>query len=146
LAHWNQNHFVVVYRISGDRVYVSDPAAPTLIDYSIAEFRQSWATHVENGLPSGIAVFFEPTPALGTWQASRSQPRTPWRHLFNYALDHRDLVIQLAIGTAVGCALAFVAPFLTQSLVDQGIERGDVSFVSLLVVAQVCVMLGQNVI
>jgi len=146
LAHWNQNHFVVVYRISGNRVYISDPAAPELVDYSIAEFHQCWATHVENGAATGIAVFFEPTPAFRTWQPSKTQPQTPWRHLLNYALDHRDLVVQLAIGTAVGCGLAFVAPFLTQSLVDQGIERGDVSFVTVLVAAQVCVMLGQNAI
>jgi len=144
LAHWNQNHFVVVYRISRDRVFVSDPAAPGLIDYSHAEFHAAWATGIENGTPVGIAVFFEPTPALHAWQPSKAQPRTPWRHLANYALDHRDLVVQLAIGTAVGCTLAFVAPFLTQSLVDQGIERGDVSFVTVLVAAQVCVMLGQN--
>lgn len=146
LAHWNQNHFVVVYAIRGDRVYVSDPAAPDLIDYSLDEFQHAWATNFENEQYTGIAVFFEPTPSLQSWQASKRQPRTPWRHLLGYALAHRALVTQLAIGTAVGCTLAFIAPFLTQSLVDQGIERGDVSFVTVLVIAQVCVMLGQNAI
>ncbi|WP_284424089.1 MULTISPECIES: peptidase domain-containing ABC transporter [unclassified Bradyrhizobium] len=146
LVHWNQNHFVVVHRISGDRVYVSDPAAPGLIDHSFTDFHQAWATHIENDRPVGVAVFFEPTPALRDWHSSSSQPSTPWRHLLNYALAHRELVVQLMIGTGVGCALAFIAPFLTQSLVDQGIERGDMSLVTVLVVAQVCLMLGQNAI
>jgi len=146
LAHWNQNHFVVVYGIADRRVYVSDPAAPGLIDYSISEFQRSWESHTDNGASIGIAVFFEPTPAFQAFQATTREPPTPWRHLAGYALDHRSLVIQLVIGTAVGCVIAFLSPFLTQSLVDQGIDRGDGNFVALLIGAQVCVMLGQTAV
>jgi ATP-binding cassette, subfamily B, bacterial len=144
LAHWNQNHFVVVYRIANGRVFVSDPAATRLVDYSLAEFLRSWASQAENGTPVGIAVFFEPTPAFHRLQAARAEPPTPWRHLIGYALAHRDLVVQLAIGTAVGCALAFAAPFLTQALVDQAIDRGDASFVTVLIIAQICLTIGQT--
>jgi ATP-binding cassette subfamily B protein len=146
IAHWNQNHFVVVYGIVERRVYVSDPAAPGLIDYSINEFRRSWESHSENGASVGIAVFFEPTPAFHAWQSTTEQPSTPWRHLAGYALEHRGLMTQLVIGTGVGCAIAFLSPFLTQSLVDQGIDRGDGNFVALLIAAQVCVTLGQTAV
>ncbi len=146
LAHWNQNHYVVVYGIDKGRVLVSDPAAPGLIDYSLREFRRSWESHAEEGGRVGIAVFFEPTPAFHAFQASTNEPPTPWRHLAGYALEHRSLVTQLVIGTGVGCVIAFVSPFLTQSLVDQGIDRGDGTFVMLLIVAQVLVVLGQTAV
>jgi ATP-binding cassette subfamily B protein len=144
LAHWNQNHFVVVYRISEGRVYVSDPAAPRLVDYSLAEFRRSWASHVDKGKAAGFAVFFETTPVFHTWQASGVETQTPWYHLLGYLHEHRDLAIQLALATGIGCLIAFVSPFLMQSLVDQGIERGDRNFVALVIAAQVCVTIGQT--
>ena len=50
IVHWNQSHFVVVYRIGtrkkGCHVYVSDPAGG-LLTYSEAQFLKSWSpSHV----------------------------------------------------------------------------------------------------
>jgi len=46
IAHWRQNHFVVVYKITKDKVYVADPAKGK-ITYTKQEFLKNWiSTHL----------------------------------------------------------------------------------------------------
>jgi ATP-binding cassette, subfamily B, bacterial len=62
IVHWNQNHFVVVYKITRKKVYVADPAA-SRIGYSHQEFLARWATTQVEEKPAGIALLLlEPTP------------------------------------------------------------------------------------
>lgn len=60
IVYWKQNHFVVVYQIKKNQVYVADPALG-LIKYSYAEFESQWATTIVDGEKTGIALLFEPT-------------------------------------------------------------------------------------
>src|SRR5690606_31881592 len=41
IIHWKQNHFIILYKISGNKVYVADPGAG-LIKYSKTEFETNW--------------------------------------------------------------------------------------------------------
>lgn len=62
IVHWNQHHFVVVYKIEKKRnrifVYISDPAQGLLI-YTQEQFLAPWK--VGN---KGVALLLEPTPAF----------------------------------------------------------------------------------
>lgn len=49
ILHWNQNHFVVLYRIKkGRKFYVADPGKG-LIVYSVEEFLRGWLSSTEKG-------------------------------------------------------------------------------------------------
>lgn len=63
IVHWNQNHFVVVYKITRQQVFVADPSMG-LINYTLAEFESSWASTVINGEKTGVALILEPTSAF----------------------------------------------------------------------------------
>ncbi len=63
IAHWNQNHFVVVYKIDKANVYIADPGA-SKITYSKQEFINHWASTEKDGNKQGIALLLEPTPAF----------------------------------------------------------------------------------
>jgi ATP-binding cassette subfamily B protein len=41
VVHWNQNHFVVVYKIKNHKIYVADPASGKLT-YTQEEFTNCW--------------------------------------------------------------------------------------------------------
>ncbi len=41
IVHWNRIHFVVVYKIHNNKVYVADPAIG-LVRYTSEEFKKSW--------------------------------------------------------------------------------------------------------
>lgn len=60
IIHWNQNHFVVVYKIAHGKVYVADPGKG-MIHYSMAEFASLWTTDSNEAQATGIALLLEPT-------------------------------------------------------------------------------------
>ena len=62
ILHWNQNHFVVLYKVKkGKKFYVADPGKG-LVTYGLEEFKQHWISTRSNGEDKGIAMFFETTP------------------------------------------------------------------------------------
>jgi ATP-binding cassette subfamily B protein len=65
IVHWNQNHFVVVYKIKKHRkgnytVYVADPGKG-LVTYNKEEFCEYWISTRSNGEEKGIALLLNPT-------------------------------------------------------------------------------------
>ena len=68
ILHWNQNHFVVLYKVKkGKKFYVADPGKG-LVTYSLEEFKQHWISTSSNGEDKGIAMFLETTPAFFTYK------------------------------------------------------------------------------
>jgi len=62
ILHWNQNHFVVLYKIkNGRKFYIADPGKG-LITYSLEEFKSHWIETTSKGEEKGISMFLEPTP------------------------------------------------------------------------------------
>ena len=43
ILHWNQNHFVVLYKIKNDKYYISDPASKK-VPFNEDEFKRCWIT------------------------------------------------------------------------------------------------------
>jgi len=147
LAHWRQEHFVVVYAITSKRILVSDPAAPGLLSYSHGEFARHWISGTAQGEGFGTAVYFEPGPNFQKDDLAAG-PATPASRglaaiLLGYLSGHSRLLIQLCIATGLGAMLLFAIPFLTQALVDQGVQLGDKKFVLIFLIAQICVSLGE---
>ncbi len=62
IAHWNKNHFVVVYKIDkNNKVYVSDPSYG-LITYTRDEFIQFWiGENANENTEEGIVLILETT-------------------------------------------------------------------------------------
>lgn len=52
VAHWNQNHFIVIHKIKGDYVHVADPGHG-LITFPKDEFVKSW---ISSGNNEGILL------------------------------------------------------------------------------------------
>lgn len=64
ILHWNQNHFVVLYKVKKEKTfYVADPGKG-LVTYSLDEFKKHWVSTYSNGEDMGIAMFLETTPAF----------------------------------------------------------------------------------
>src|ERR1700739_215923 len=58
IAHWNQNHFVVIYKIKKDKIYISDPGHGLLV-YTKEEFIKNW---VSDGEDERVLLLLEPAP------------------------------------------------------------------------------------
>lgn len=151
IVHWNQNHFVVVYKIQIINgkwyIYVSDPAAG-LLKYTEEAFLKSWLEAKDsNEIDKGVALLLEPTPAFyeqkdGVGQSPMSfTPKT----LFQYLKPHRQNIVQVFLAMVVASLLSLLLPFITQSVVDQGVVLGKLGFVKTMLVAQLFIVIGQLV-
>ena len=63
--------------------------------------------------------------------------------LSKYLLKYKSLVVQLAVGLLAGSLLSLILPFLTQSIVDVGIQNQDLNFIYLVLIAQIMLFLGR---
>jgi len=144
IAHWNQNHFVVIYEVKKNVVYISDPGHG-LLEYSKDEFIKNW---VSDGKDEGVLLLLEPTPEFYE-EHSNDEIRKKvngFSFIFRYLKSHRKSVIQLFIGLLAGSLLQLIFPFLTQSIIDIGVQNRDVNFIYLILFAQLMVFFGRTTI
>lgn len=149
ILHWNQNHFVVLYKVKkGKKFYVADPGKG-LVTYSLEEFKQHWISTSSNGEDKGIAMFLETTPAFFTYKMKGEEnvkEKRSFRFLFGYVKKYRKYFGQIILGLIVGSLLQLVLPFLTQSIVDVGIKNQDIGFVWLILLGQLMLTVSRTAI
>lgn len=151
IVHWNQNHFVVVYKVARKRgtwsVCVSDPASG-LLKYSEEAFLKSWieARGVDGEPGKGVALLLEPAPAFYEQKDGEQQEkdtRFTLTHLVKYLRPHKKSLVQILLAMLVASLLSLLLPFITQSVVDQGVTLGKLGFVKTMLVAQLLIVVGQ---
>ncbi len=144
IAHWRQEHFVVVYKIAKSKVYVADPAEGK-ITYTKDEFLRNWISTEKDGKKRGIALLLEPTPDFYEHKDEKAD-KTKFRFLLKYLRPHKKLLAQLVLGLVVGSLLQLIFPFLTQSIVDFGIANNNLAFVYLVLIAQMVLFTSQTAV
>ena len=141
VVHWNQNHFVVVHAVKNGKVYVADPAQ-SLITYTEEEFCNSWLADKDEG----IAMLLRPRDNFFDAEFMGELPdNASFSFLFKYIKPYQKLMIQVFLGLLTGSFLALVLPFLTQALVDKGINQNDISFIYLVLTAQLMLFCWKNI-
>jgi ATP-binding cassette subfamily B protein len=144
LIHWNQRHFVVVYKIKKDKISIADPAHG-LIDLTKSEFIQNWiGVDVDSKQEEGIALLLEPTPRLTESESDDNTNLRGFSFLYKYLFRYRKFIIQLFIALITGSLLQLAFPFLTQSIVDIGIQNQNIGFIYLVLVAQLFLFAGRT--
>ena len=145
VLHWNKEHFVVLYKIKKGTYYISDPAIG-LIEYAQEEFLKFWIGN--NALATteeGIALLLEPTPKFYQSEfESEDKKGFGFGILFKYIFPYKSFVIQLIIGLLAGSLLELIFPFLTQSIVDVGIQNQNIHFIYLILFAQLFLFIGKT--
>ena len=147
IAHWNQNHFIVVYRIKKgkktDWVYVSDPAHG-LLKYDREQFLRHWISDKNEDGQYGSILEMETTPLFYNHAEESGQRKLTLFYLLNYLRPYTRYIIQLFLAMIVGSILSLLFPFITQSVVDYGINGSDLHFVVMALIAQVILTFGQT--
>ncbi len=141
IAHWKDQHYIVIYRITSKHVYVADPAAGKL-RYRKKEFLQGWQSVEEK---SGILLLLEPTPNFQQQLTHGVNTRTGWHFLAPFFRPYKRYLYQLLLSVVVISTLQFIFPFLAQSLVDEGIRHQNLEFVYIILIAQLVLFTSQTV-
>jgi len=142
IIHWNKNHYVVVYKIKKDIIYISDPAHG-LIKYNKNEFINHWiGNNANENTEEGIALILEPSPLFYKDEFDEDVP-FGFNFILKYLLKYKKFIVQLIIGLLAGSLLQVILPFLTQSIVDVGIRNQDINFIYLILFAQLFLYIGK---
>ena len=150
IVHWNQNHFVVVYKIKKRKglysIYVADPGKG-LITYTKEDFCTHWISTQTSSVEKGIALLLEPTEQfyiLNKVEHSPSQSRINF--LWSYLKRYKRFFVQLILGLLLSSLLQLIFPFLTQAIVDTGIGGKDIGFIWLILLAQMMLLFSRTAI
>jgi ATP-binding cassette subfamily B protein len=167
ILHWNQNHFVVLYKVkkrkhglrlktvssqqptslsdetSNDCLfYIADPAGERYV-MSEEEFRRCWISSKSGGCDTGTALLLEPSPDFYDMFEEEENQKRNLSYFFRYLFPYKSQLIQLVAGMLTGSALAMILPFLTQAVVDQGIGGNNLNLITLVLIAQLILSVTQ---
>lgn len=138
ILHWNQNHFVVLYKIKKGKIfYIADPGKG-LVKYNLEQFKKYWLSTLSNEEYMGIAMFLEPTSDFYKQHMEEDslKEQRSLKFLFEYIKRYRKYFVQIILGLLVGCLLQLILPFLTQAIVDIGIKNKNIGFIWLILLGQ----------
>lgn len=147
IVFWMKQHFVVVHKIekrkNGFKVHVSDPSYG-LISYSQEEFIHNWiGKGATDTTEEGIVLVLETTARFDMQTEIKDKGFSIYQYLRHYLIKYKKFILQLGFGLIAGSLLSLAFPFLTQSIVDIGIQNQDIHFIYLILLAQVMLYLGQ---
>lgn len=140
IAHWQNNHFIVVHKIKRRKVYVADPAHG-LLTYSRGEFVRGWVTNQNS---DGVLLLLEPTPDFFSQPKEPSTNKTSILFLLGYLLGHKKAfghIITLMFGATL---LQLALPFLTRAIVDRAIPSQNISLLIAILGAQFMLFIGRT--
>lgn len=146
VLHWNQNHFVVLYKIDkrGEKFWIADPAKGKY-RLTCNEFSNHWLSTTSEETNKGLAMFFQKTNAFENIKITDFEKKRSMRFLWAYILQYKSLFLQIVLGLIIGCLLQLIMPFLTQWIVDIGIKHKDINFIWLVLLGELLIVIGKTV-
>lgn len=141
IINWGNNHFVVVYHQDSSKVWIADPAQGKY-KLNNDEFIQKWIGEDADVENSGIVLICQSTPDFYTFNGKESQ-KGSWQYVSNYFKQYKALIFQIIIGLFLGSTLQLLFPFFIKSIVDIGINNNDLSFIALVLIAQLILFISQ---
>ena len=145
VAYFGQDHFVVVTKdASNSKIIIADPAEG-IVKLEKKVFLSKWINSKYKGDELGVVLLLEPTPKFYE-QENSIDPVIGWGLLLGYLKQQRQFVFQLFMGLIIGSLLQLIFPFLTQSIVDVGINTNNIQFIYIILLAQFMLFFGRTIV
>ncbi len=134
VLHFEENHFVVLYKAKKNQFYIADPGKGKYI-LSKKEFSDKWKTN--------MALLLEVTPKF---YALENEENPRWGYFFKYFLPHKNLILQILAAMVFSSIVNLITPFITQSVVDIGILGKNLNFIYLVLIGQLAMTISGTVV
>jgi ATP-binding cassette, subfamily B, bacterial len=142
ILHWNQQHFVVLYKIKNSKKFIIGDPAHGVVKIDITTFKKCWISGSDE---TGVGLFLEPTQDFEKKQGVKENNKG-YTFLFRYLLPYKKYVAQLILGMIAASAISLIFPFLTQILIDNGVKDKNLSIITLILLSQLFLFLGSSAI
>lgn len=123
IVHWEGYHYIVVYGISKQHVWVADPG-PGFKKMTLEEFERGW---------NGTCLLFNP----GADRIQLAASKSPWVRFVGYLKPYKQILIHLALATFIIQILGVAPPLIIQNILDRVIVHQNVPLLHLLIVGLV---------
>lgn len=146
ILHWNQNHFIVLYSIKKNLLngklyfYLADPAHGFL-RLSKDKFIKSWLSSDNKG----VALFLQPTERFKEFTPEK-EDKISLQYIFSYLKPYKLQLSGMFALLLIGSALTLIFPFLTEALIDKGVNAKNLQFIWIILLAQLGLFLGSMTI
>lgn len=142
ILHWNQNHFVILSKISKRKFEIVDPGEGK-ISLDKTAFSSHWLTKGENDVEEGLLLAMRPTSEFYNIKDDYKKDSLNQNVLINYLKKYKALFLQILAGLLLGCVLQLAMPFLTQWIVDFGVNNNDIGLIWLILLGELMIVLGR---
>lgn len=146
IVYWRQRHFLIVYEVTDTRVYVADPASG-LLTYKKKDFIDGWLSGNQDPEAEGLAILLEPTSDFHKDEISvetKDNAKKGFNFLWPYLSPHRSTIVRLILGLIIATIIQLILPFLSQSVVDYGINYQNIGFINLILIAQLVLFISRT--
>lgn len=143
---YEQNHFNVLYKIKNDKYYLSDPKVG-LNKLNKDDFSKNWLSNSDNDFKKGVCLLLETTPDFYNQTLNSSSKKgININFIKDFIKPQKKLFFQLFLGLFIGIICQLILPFITQNVVDKGIVNKDLSFIFILLTAQLVFYLSYIIV
>lgn len=132
IAHWQGNHYVVVWQIKGDRILISDPAVGRKW-LSRPQFESSW---------TGYALLLDPTERFQTLKSEKYSLGRYGQTLWHY----RTLIRQIILACLLVQAFGLATPLFTEAILDQVLPVKNLSSLHIFAFSFLCLGIWRTVL
>ena len=140
IIHWRDDHFVVVYRIENNKIFVADPAQGK-VKYNERDFLKGWLYGKEE-LEMGVVLFLEPTETAIERAKEKQKITFGFRYLYKSLFSYKPLLGFIFVGILLGSILQLFQPTLTKYMIDIGVLNNNLYFITLILLGQLMLFLG----
>lgn len=151
ILHWNQNHFVVLppnqpfLKCKSKKIIIADPAIGKL-RLTQDEFLQSWLyTGISATGNTGVALLLEPTQVFFK-QIDDVKNEVSWKSILLYISNYKNDILKVFVALTLTSFFQLLFPFLTQAIADEGINSKNLSFVKVILSAQLMIIFSRSII
>jgi ATP-binding cassette subfamily B protein len=150
IIHWNEYHFVVLTpEATSSGLLIADPAKG-YTKFNREEFLKQWLPKGDRQVKKGTVLLLEPSPIFEQLKATSDGEEThsliDSRYLLSYVRKYKIYFSQILLGVLIGSILQLLFPYLTQSIVDKGINNRDITFITIVLLGQLVLLFSQTII
>lgn len=136
ILFWNENHFVVIYKVNRRHIFIADPMKGR-IKYNRTEFEEGWLL---KGSDKGVILALEPTTTFADTKAEIKQQMGSFISILKYFLPYRFNFTLIFFIMLMVTLLQGLLPFISKAVIDVGIKTRDVSFINMILVGNVVIL------
>ncbi|WP_027380935.1 peptidase domain-containing ABC transporter [Chryseobacterium daeguense] len=130
IVNGQMHHYVVIYKVTKDKITVMDPARGKLEEYTLENFSKMW---------TGVLILLEPIEYF----EQRDEKTSLYKRFWSLVQPHKSVLIQALLGALVYTVLGLSTSIYIEKITDYVLIDGNKRLLNLLSVGMIVILLFQ---